>query len=212
MKVDLRTAIPREEFDHVTLLAVLRDYASPRAKITTLLRDGSIVRVKQGLYVLGPSLSRRPHSLETLANLIYGPSIVSLEWALAHHGMIPERVTAVTSTTPKRPKTFDTPLGRFVYRCVPRIYHPLGIERVERGDIAFLIASPERALADTLREGRGSFNSRAGLEAWLVDGMRIERDRLRDLDPALLDRLAEISRSRKIALAARLVRHLKERP
>lgn len=211
MKADLRTAIPREEFDHATLLAALRDYASPRSKITALLRDGTILRVKQGLYVLGPSLSRRPHSLETLANLIYGPSVVSLEWALAHHGMIPERVTVVTSTTPKRPKTFDTPLARFVYRRVPRAFHPLGIERVERGEIVFLIASPERALADTLREGRGIFTSMTGLESWLVDGMRIDRDRLRALDPALLDRLAVASRSRKIALVARLVRRLKGR-
>ena len=43
---------------------------------------------------------KSPLSREVLANLIYGPSYISLEYGLQHYGLIPERVEIVTSVTP----------------------------------------------------------------------------------------------------------------
>ena len=60
---DLRRRIGREEFDYPALMAALSEYSNPRARVTTLLRRGEIVRVKKGLYVLGDLHSRRPYSL-----------------------------------------------------------------------------------------------------------------------------------------------------
>ena len=108
---DLRQRIGREEFDYPALMAALSGYANPRDRVTTLLRRGDILRVKKGLYVFGDQLRRRPYSRELLANLVYGPSLVSLDSALSFHGLIPERVEAMTSVTTKRPKAFDTPSG-----------------------------------------------------------------------------------------------------
>ena len=138
----------REEFDYQALMAALSEYANPRDKVTALLRRGDIIRVKKGLYVFGDELRRRPYSRELLANLVYGPSFVSLDSALSFHGLIPERIEALTSVTTKRPKTFDTPIGSFIYRQSPQSAFHLGMDRVEEGDVAFLIATPERALAD----------------------------------------------------------------
>ena len=45
-------------------------------------RHGGIVRVKKGLYVFGLDYRRGAWSREVLANLIYGPSYVSLDYAL----------------------------------------------------------------------------------------------------------------------------------
>ena len=56
--------------------------------------------------------------------MIYGPSYVSKEYALAHHGLIPEGVTLVTSITPKRFKHFKTPVGEFVYDYQPNPAEP----------------------------------------------------------------------------------------
>jgi predicted transcriptional regulator of viral defense system len=86
------------------------------------MRKGVVVRVKKGLYIFGDEYRIRPFSRESLANLIYGPSIISLESALSFHGLIPERVATVTSVTPKRSKRFTTPVGCFVYRQVPLSY------------------------------------------------------------------------------------------
>jgi hypothetical protein len=62
-----------------------------------LLRRKDIIRVKKGLYIFGETYARRPFSREVLANVIYGPSYVSLDYALHYHGLIPERVEAVIS-------------------------------------------------------------------------------------------------------------------
>lgn len=47
----LRRQVPHEEFDYQVLLDSLREYSRPRDKITGLLRQGHIVRVRKGLYV-----------------------------------------------------------------------------------------------------------------------------------------------------------------
>src|SRR5439155_24771651 len=107
--------IGREEFDHSLLASALSSYSGVRQKINELLKSGTIVRVKKGLYVFGPEVRQNPICKETLANLIYGPSCISLEYALSHHGLIPERVETITSVTPKKNKEFNTPIGRFTY-------------------------------------------------------------------------------------------------
>jgi len=132
MDMSLRRRIGREEFDYAALMAALSGYANPHRKITTLLRDGVIVRVKKGLYVFGEEYRRRPYSRELLANLVYGPSFVSLDYALSLHGLIPERVSQVTSVTTRRGKQFSTPVGTFVYRPVPSDSFHLGMTRVEQ--------------------------------------------------------------------------------
>jgi hypothetical protein len=115
----IRKQIEHEAFDYQTLMVSLRDYARPRDKISDLLRKGFILRVKKGLYVFGDEYRRRPFSREILANLIYGPSYVSLDFALQHHGLIPERVEALTSVTTGRSRSFFTPVGLFTYRKIP---------------------------------------------------------------------------------------------
>jgi hypothetical protein len=89
----LRQRIEHEEFDYQILLDALREYSNPRDKISDLLDKGVIIRVKKGLYVFGVQYRRRPIVREILANLIYGPSYLSLEYALASsfHFMLSSR-------------------------------------------------------------------------------------------------------------------------
>ena len=171
----LRQQIDREEFDYQALMQALNAYANPRDRVTLLLRRGDIIRVKKGLYVFGDMLRLRPYSRELLANLIYGPSFVSLDYALAFHGLIPERVETMTSVTTKRPKTFDTPIGSFMYRQSPLASFYLGMDRVEEGDVAFLIATPERALADKIRDDRGHpLRTQGDVKRYLFEDLRID--------------------------------------
>ncbi|MCK5795676.1 MAG: hypothetical protein KAI47_00720 [Deltaproteobacteria bacterium] len=207
MHRELVHQIGREEFDYLALMAALSNYAKPRDRVTTLLRRGDIIRVKKGLYVFGEAKQRRPYSRELLANLVYGPSFVSLESALSFWGLIPERVEAVTSITSKRPKRFDTPLGAFIYRSSPRDVFALGMQRIEEGDVAFLIASGERALADKLRDDRRSApRTLTEMARYLFDDLRVDEDAFDTLDPCILDTLAKALRSRKVALCATLAR------
>src|SRR4030042_3160488 len=128
---DLRRRLGGEEFDYQILLDSLKQYECPRDKITSLLRQGAVIRVKKGIYVFGPKYARRPFSREILANMIYGPSCISLDFALHYHGLIPERVEAVTSVTSGRGGRFVTPVGLFIYRQIPLGAFPVGIDQVE---------------------------------------------------------------------------------
>src|SRR5580704_17214208 len=128
---ELRRRVAGEEFDYQMLMDVLREYVRPRDKIRALIKKKSIIRVKKGLYVFGETLARRPFSREVLANLIYGPSYISLDYALHYHGLIPERVETITCCTPGRGRQFSTPVGRFSYHQIPTKAYALGIDQVE---------------------------------------------------------------------------------
>lgn len=113
--------------NHGTLQAVLANYQAPNFKIHRWLREGCLLGLKKGLYAVVPQQQGQPVSLPLVANHLYGPSQVSLEFAMSHYGLIPEAVFAVTSVTIKRGRQFDTPLGCFSYQRVPADYYAMGI-------------------------------------------------------------------------------------
>jgi len=203
----IRKRIPQEEFDYQTLLDCLKDYARPRDKISALLRKGSIIRIKKGLYIFGDEYRRSPFSREILANLIYGPSYISLEYALQHYGLIPERVETVTSVTTGRSRKFSTPVGLFTYRMIPLEAFRIGMDRIEIGDDrAFLMATPAKALADKLQDVRGvGIQSQRELSNYLERDLRVDPAALKELEPAELDTIALGYQSRKIRLLSDLV-------
>ncbi|MBN2429816.1 MAG: hypothetical protein JXK94_15885 [Deltaproteobacteria bacterium] len=206
----LRKAIPWEEFDYQVLLNVLQNYAYPRDKISDLLAKGVILRVKKGLYIFGNDYRIKPYTREILANLIYGPSCVSLEYALHYHGLTPERSEAVTSVTTKRPRQFQTPVGLFDYRNVPGTGFHIGMQRVEMPDgRAFLLASPEKALSDKMRGDRGlKIRTQKECLDYLVHSLRIDEDDLANLDAALVKEIADAYASKRIQLLANLIKRL----
>ncbi|MBC8019556.1 MAG: hypothetical protein H7X83_13720 [Verrucomicrobia bacterium] len=206
----LRQAIPFEEFDYQSLLDSLRGYAYPRKKITSLLRKGEIIRVKKGLYLFGEGQRRSPYCRELLANLIYGPSCISLEYALQYHGLTPERVETITSVTCGRSRSFETPVGCFSYRMIPMAAFSIGIDRIEHADgRSFLMAVPEKALADRVMMERGSgISTRKGLLSFLNDNLRIDSETLRSLNPARLTAIADAYRSRRLKALAGLIGRL----
>jgi hypothetical protein len=198
----LRRQIPQEEFDYLILMYSLRNLARPRDKISALLKSGSIIRVKKGLYIFGPALSRGPYSRELLSNLIYGPSYISLEYALSYYGLIPERAETVTSVTCGKDRAFTTPVGRFTYWAVPLDYYRVGIDLVEVGEKrSFLIATREKALTDKILRDRGnSIRSVQDLEVYLLDNLRIDPGALSQLSPQRIKEISRCSRSRKLRL------------
>jgi hypothetical protein len=98
----------------------------------------------------------------------------------------------------------------FSYSNVPSAGFPVGLGRVELEDgRAFLIATPEKALTDKLREGRGlGLSTQKECLSYLLEDLRIDEAALRGLDAGLLDELARHYRSQRGALLARLVRRL----
>ncbi len=209
----IRKRIEHEEFDYQTLLVCLKDYARPRDKISSLLKKGLIIRIKKGLYIFGDEYRRKPYSREILANLIYGPSYISLDFALHYYGLIPERVEALTSVTTGRSRRFSTPVGLFTYRKIPLEAFRIGMDRVEIGEgRAFLIATREKALADKLNDSRGvGLQTQNELSAYLENSLRIDPMTLEELNSEALNEMARRYQSRKIRLLSDLVEGVRQK-
>ena len=174
---------------HGTLLSILGEYRSPNDKIVRMIDDGLLLPIKRGLYAVSPEITGIPLSLPLVANLLYGPSYVSMEYALHHYGIIPERVVEITSMTTRRGKVYDLTVGRFSYTRSPPEFYSIGIDRIENPDkTGFLMASPEKALCDKLVFTRNlNIKSRDALEGLLFDDLRIEEDSLARFDTRVID-------------------------
>lgn len=169
-------------FHHGALLPVLKDYRRPNDKIAEWLRQGVLVPVKRGLYVRG-GIGHAP-CLPLVANHLYGPSCVSLDYALAWHGLIPERVHEITSVCTGRGRVVVNALGRFSYTRLPANVYPCGISQASASaQETFLIASPAKALCDkVMLTPRLRATSRAAMQRFLFDDLRIDVEALLGLD------------------------------
>lgn len=170
------------ELDFLALRGLLGEEGNIRDKVSRLMKSGELVGVVRGIYVTAPELRKRPVSREILANMIYGPSYVSFEGVLARVGLIPEAAIAIISATPKRNRSFDTALGRFAYRHLPRAAYSFGWFREELVDGAgYLVARPEKALLDWLYLA-GALRSLSSLMARLEEDLRLDWDAFDALD------------------------------
>lgn len=179
----LRERCPTEVLDYGFVMQFLHSYSSPRAKLSRLVNSGSLVRLKKGLYIFGEPFRRQDIPIEMIANMIYGPSYVSLEWALRYYGLIPERVDEITSVTFKRKKRFNTIIGRFSYEhCDPNVY-PLGLTLLKASPFNnALIASKEKALVDQLVIRRGKVTSTKEMEQILFEDLRMVENDIERID------------------------------
>ena len=176
-------AVPlaRESLDEL-----LSTYSRPNDKVSEWMREGALQPLRRGLYVAGQPLRAGPVCLPLLANHLYGPSCVSLDYALARHGLIPEGVAEVTSVTPKPSRSLHNGLGRFRYHHLPLPYYAVGQELGQSTDgLSFLITSPAKALCDRLVLSRGLGQlSRGAMGQWLLEDLRLDAELLGQLDLA----------------------------
>ena len=176
-----------------------------RSKIMRAIDSGEILHIRRGLYCLAKPYNRVGISRNMLANLIYGPSYVSLETALSFHGWIPEAVHSVSSVSLGRARTFETPLGYFDYVQIKQMPLLSGVVRVtgeRESEGAYYMAKPLKAVADYV-SARGLDWS--GVEP-LVESLRIEEENLESLSAADFDELDGVyksARARKLLAGLR---------
>lgn len=199
------------EFDYGFVTDCLNEYQNPRVKLHHLLKIGAIIRVKKGIYIFGKRFAKRPYCSERLANMLYGPSYVSLEWACQHYGLIPERVVTVTSVTTKRSKQFETPIGLFTYDHLHSKAYPMGITIATFSDNQrALIATREKALVDLLVIRRGFFSSTKQMQETLFEDLRIVEEDLDLLNLAEIEAIYEAHPHQAIYHLIQLIKRRKK--
>lgn len=106
---------------------------------------GVFRKLRNGLYCL----TDQPPSELAIANRLYEPSYLSFEFALSYYHLIPEAAYVITSAT-TRPTRVMTSLGKtFAYHRLKKSVFT-GYEPVKVGADTVLMATPEKALIDTL--------------------------------------------------------------
>jgi hypothetical protein len=198
----LLKSIETPYIDAQTLLNLLSDYRKPREWIRRMVKKGELIRLKNGFYLIAGKLKQGKDTIipyEQIANLLYGPSYVSLEWALSFYGMIPERVHTVTSMTLGRTKEYHTPIGDFAYYPLSSISYSVGVEQKKASDSIgrFLMASPEKALADLVFKTCKGLNKEQ-LKIELLESKRIDREHFHQLNKNLLAEIAKAYHSKTI--------------
>ncbi|MBK7311741.1 MAG: hypothetical protein IPI93_13445 [Sphingobacteriaceae bacterium] len=168
---------------HHMLITMLHNYKRPNDKIHELISKKILLPIKKGLYVTGKTIGSNQVPKELIANLLYGPSYISLDYALSHYNMIPERVVKISSVCNKPSKTITNDLGTFIYNHIPMPYYSYGISEYNNASISCLMASPEKALCDKL-VCTNAINPRSVKETieLLVNNWRIDEDALKQLD------------------------------
>jgi len=84
-----------------------------------------------------------------IANKLYGPSYLSLEYALKYYSLIPEEVFLFTSVSTKKTNKLETLIGNFSYQKIKEDLF-FGYRLIEHNKTVYKIAEAEKAILDFL--------------------------------------------------------------
>lgn len=204
--IEIKNALPLSVFSHEMLYSQLeKSVNNVNDKISNLVKSGELVRLKKGFYSFSKAYLTKPIDLISVANTLYSPSYVSFDYALSYYGMIPERVSEITSATSKNEKLFETPVGRFSYKKVPLKAYSLGVDWLyDENEGGRFIATPEKALCDKIRYDRGIGTLTQGaMVEYLTYDLRLEITT--PLDSGLIEEIATAYRSRNLKTLSQVV-------
>lgn len=113
-------------------------------------KQGLIISLKKGLYVLNKQDRAVTPSLFFIANQLVFPSYVSNEYALGFYDLIPEKTEDITSVTTKKTNCFRNEFGVFRYQHINDRSYTGYQELKDSAGLSYLIATPEKAVVDFL--------------------------------------------------------------
>lgn len=191
-----------------TIASLFPELGAGNQKVRALETTGKIIRLKKGLYVVDPKISRVALSTEMIANHLYTPSYVSMQTALRYYGLIPEAVYTTQSMTLKHTRSFDTPIGRFEYQMMSREAFHIGITSINKQSYTFLMATPEKALCDLIAHSpKVNLRYLKEVETYLEEDLRMDMDDFLNMDVTLFERYAQVGK--KSNSITTLIKYLK---
>lgn len=172
------------------------DYGNPGMKITRLVRDEDIIRLKNGLYETEKLISRLQP-----AQVIYGPSYISFDTALSEYGIIPEYAYHVTNATfsKHKDKVFHSKKYSYYYSDVPAAVFNMEVDSYSLGGYTYRMATREKAVCDKLYK-MPPMKDTDGLCVLMFDDLRFDDEEIANLDYNTVTRLSERYGCRNVRL------------
>ncbi len=134
-------------FSSTELRTIFLDEKNILVQVAFWRKRGYIKNIKKGLYVLASATNKIDPVV--LAEKIYKPSYVSLEYALNYYGIIPDIPGTYTSVTTRKTQSFTNSFGTYSYRKMKESFF-VGYRIMQENGLKYSIATPEKALMDYL--------------------------------------------------------------
>lgn len=189
------------------LLDELNEYQDPFGKIKRLCEQQKLFQLTRGIYTTDESASGY-----CFAPVIYGPSYLSFDFALAYHNLIPEKAYVYTSATclKGKKKNYKNYFGEYTYRDVPAAVFGMGIDLGYEWEYVYAIATAEKAICDKLYAVSPVANI-AEMEELLFNNLRIDEESFWQLELTDIMELAPLYRCTNLKLLVKLLERHRRR-
>ena len=196
---------------HSSMLKVFPDDpAVIQVQLSRWVKAGRLARLRRQWYLINKPWRAKDVPLSFIAAQIVRPSYLSLEWALQHHGLIPDAVQNPTSVTTDRPQRRQA-LGRMLlyfhirpelltgFRLVSDEGWPVPVASAEKAlfDKVYLHVQRRRFSADWLKELRLQNLAAFDVEAFLLFGDKSSKWGLRAALRAAADIISQMQKERR---------------
>jgi len=177
--------LPYFDFDDITPVEKNRTYLV--ILISRYIKSGKVVRLKKGIYTTREyldSIEKKgnllPFYFEFIANILYQPSYLSLEYILSKHNLITEMTTNFTSITTKKTQYLSNAFGNFSYHHIKKELF-CGFEIFKKGEFAILRATKAKALFDFLYLRKNSLSGESAIEELRLNLENISKNEMKEL-------------------------------
>lgn len=140
------------------------------------VKRGAMVRLRRNWYVTRSYLDTAERRgffsdyVEFVANTLYAPSYLSLDYVLHEHNMLTEIPRNITSVGLRKTEQFSNDLGTFIYHAIKEELFA-GFKVIKKGNFSILKATKAKALFDFLY-----FRKRLLVDKRAVEELRLNLD------------------------------------
>ena len=137
--------------------------------LSRFVKHGTMVRLRKNLYVAKSYLDNADRKgvfsdyVEFVANKLYSPSYLSLDYVLYESNMLTEMPRNITSVGLRKTDQFSNELGNFIYHKVKEELF-LGFTIIKKGNFSILKATKAKALFDFLYLRKRMFLDKRAIE------------------------------------------------
>ncbi len=162
------------------------------------VKRGTMVRLRKNIYVSRNYLDTAERRgvisdyVELVANKLYPPSYLSLDYILHEHNMLTELPRNITSVGLRKTEDFSNDLGNFIYHKIKEELYG-GFKIVKKGDLSVLKATKAKALFDFLY-----FRKRLLVDREAVEELRLNLGELSESDFTELKGYIDLERSSRM--------------
>jgi len=161
-------------------------------------KTGKVIRLKRGLYVAKEYIdniektSRLSSYQEFVANILYQPSYLSLDYVLYQYNLLTDVPNNFTLITRNKTAVFVNKIGNFLYHKIKDELF-CGFEIIKEGDFTILKATKAKALFDYLYLRKNILTKKKAFRE-----LRLNLDNLDRNDLKELKKYSKIDGSKKI--------------